>query len=110
MTRCNCVYSRNYAELIATNVNPDEKPREDAALVAAYCFMLEKEVGTAIYSKVLVNLSCMNQTHRDYLIDLAKKVRLRLNRVSVINITNLFIARSQCFRNNTASGLRTAAK
>jgi len=73
---------KNYAELIATNVNPDEKPREDAALVAAYAFMLEKELGTAIYSKVLVNLSCMNQTHRDYLIDLAKKHGLNVSGIT----------------------------
>ena len=68
-------YCRNYAQLIANEVNPDENPREDAALVAAYCHLLDTDLGTEIYSTVVVNLSCMNHTNRIHLIDLAKQVK-----------------------------------
>ena len=72
-------YCRNYAQLIANEVNPDENPREDAALVAAYCHLLDTDLGTEIYSTVVVNLSCMNHTNRIYLIELAKQVKNNLS-------------------------------
>lgn len=72
-------HCRNYAQLIANEVNPDENPREDAALVAAYCHLLDTDLGTEIYSTVVVNLSCMNHTNRIHLIDLAKQVKNKLS-------------------------------
>ena len=72
--------------MIANEINPDENPREDAALVAAYCHLLDHELSTEIYSTVLVNLSCMNHSHRIYLIDLAKQVKY----VQKVNYANWF--------------------
>ena len=61
--------------MIVTGVDPDTRPHEDALLVAHYCRLLEEEAASGLYSQLLVNLSCMNQIHRQKLIDLANEVQ-----------------------------------